>query len=60
MDVRKRVSYSLFQMNTKCSVMLNVNAHFFGVYIFCHTYLYRWPHDVAIPCREVNPRNACK
>ena len=33
MDVRKRVSYSLFQMNTKCNVMLNVNAHFFGVYI---------------------------
>ena len=33
MDVRKRVSYSLFQRNTNFNVMMNVNAHFFGVYI---------------------------
>ena len=38
MDIRKRVSYSLLQMNTKCNVMLNANAHLFVVYI-CLSYL---------------------
>jgi len=28
MDIRKKVSYSFFQMNTKLNVMLNDNAHF--------------------------------
>jgi len=60
MGARKKGMSFLFQINTKC----NDNVHFFMYIVFyfilLYIFIYRLSHDVEIPRRDVNFRNASK